>query len=961
MKDTQNKTIWQIARVKGSSFFALLFAACFLLFLQGCQSPFEPQERTGTLSLTIGGPQERTIMPEAWQGYFVAFRVSFASGNPGSGNPDPVIWNGPSHSVELPSGTWDLTVHAFLEGCDHNDPASASAVGTVANVSVPPGGTANASVSLRPVTGGRGTFNWDISFDVDVATAAMEIIGLADVDESDGISYSLDFACADGETRWEGGKSLDAGRYLVVLTLSGDSGTLRISEILHVYRNMSSRFGPVEFTGLDFPVSLIRIMSDAWDGSSFYGVDISHGHFDVLDVRGVTSNNFDSIVDRFVYHYPPSGADGFPDTAAGLKALVDAALVYLGSRSEKFRYIGQYGSRGEAEAAIGGLVANGSLPVAPFTWADDTGDINSVTVRVGVYEVGITFLAHGDGGGCSDDDDGNGDDNNDGGGKQPPVDPDLLGPVVFIGAEGWRETFYVTWYALKGAASYNVYFRGGAAGDWTRIDDPLIREYEGGFFRADVLGIRAGTYDVRVIPVNPAGEASPKAATKYGIEVTAHVRTGFAFANAADGIWPGAYGMDGTPRPNARILYITNDNINTVQLDIVNDAGRAPVTFTGLASIIEGHSNRAHDTRPLIVRFIGKIDVAEFGGLNSNNQLQINRPTARNNAPITLEGVGNDATAFGWGIRTNRARFVEIRNLGFKLRNHNADSIDIDGNNTGPGYVWVHHNDFFYGRAGSGDFEKGDGDLDIRRVSHVTVSFNHFWDTGKTSLLGTQITEAVGFITYHNNHFNHSDGRHPRVRVHQVHMFNNYFNHVAQYAIGAAGGAPSIFAEANYFRRTRNPLLISRQGTDIAGSSGMFSNEEGGMIKAYGNFMCDWTLQHFRPWSPTNTREFDAFVVQNRYEEVPGTVVSGHGGHAFSNFDQNLGYTYTALSPQDARLHVLRYAGRFWGGEIGTDIPFAFGPADVGTARERRNPELDAILSGYRSRVVAVQGMASLP
>jgi len=542
--------------------------------------------------------------------------------------------------------------------------------------------------------------------------------------------------------------------------------------------------------------------------------------------------------------------------------------------------------------------------------------------------------------------------------ETPLVDPEDLGPVDFIYAEGWRETFFVTWHALEGAASYNVYFRGGAANDWTRIDDPLIREYEGGFFRADVLGIKAGVYDVRVIPVNSAGAVSPNVAIRPGIEVTAHIRTGFAFANVDNGNWPGAYNMDGTPRPNARVIYVTNDNKNTVQLDIVNDAGRDPVTFTGIANIIEAHSNRAHDTRPLIVRFVGKINAEGFIGLNGDRQLQINRPTARNNAPITLEGVGNDATAFGWGIRTNRARFVEIRNLGFMLRNHNADSIDIDGNNTGPGYVWVHHNDFFYGQAGGGDFQKGDGDLDIRRSSHVTVSFNHFWDTGKTSLLGTQIGETVGFITYHNNHFNHSDGRHPRVRAHQVHMFNNYFNHIAQYAIGAAGGRPSIFAEANYFRRTRNPMLISRQGTDIiGGGAGTFSSEDGGMIKAYNNFMCEWTLQHFRPWSLTNTVEFDAFVVQNRNDMVPDTVVSRQGGHAFSNFDQNLGYVYIALSPQGARLRVLRYAGRFWGGEIGTDIPFAFGPADVGTARERRNPELDAILSGYRSRVVAVQGM----
>jgi len=531
----------------------------------------------------------------------------------------------------------------------------------------------------------------------------------------------------------------------------------------------------------------------------------------------------------------------------------------------------------------------------------------------------------------------------------PSPDSDELGPVAFRGAEGWRETLYVTWYKLEGAMRYNVYYRNEADNDWIKIDDQLIREYEGGYLRADVLGIPVGIYDIKVIPVASDGKVSPNYAIWRNIQVTAHTRTGFAFTGADH---PGAYNMDGTPRANARIIYVTNDNKNTITLNVRDDNNRW-VDRVGVADIITGHANRAWDERPLIIRFVGKITAEGFAGLNSDRQLQLNSGGGgRTNAPITLEGVGNDATAFGWGIRINGTRNVEIRNLGFMLRNHNTDSVDIDGSR----YVWVHHNDFFYGRQGSGDFEKGDGDLDIRRSSHVTVSFNHFWDTGKTSLLGTQIGETPGFITYHNNHFNHSDGRHPRVRAHQVHMFNNLFDHIAQYAIGAAGGAPSIFAEANYFRRTRNPMLISMQGTDVEGGSGTFSSEDGGMIKAYNNFMCDWTLQHFSPWSPSNTEQFDAFIVQSRNELVPSSVVSRQGGHAFSNFDQNLGYTYTVRSPADARDHVLRYAGRFWGGEIGTVIPFAFGPADVGTARERRNPELDAILSSYQSRMIAIQG-----
>jgi len=534
-------------------------------------------------------------------------------------------------------------------------------------------------------------------------------------------------------------------------------------------------------------------------------------------------------------------------------------------------------------------------------------------------------------------------------GEQPQPNPGELGPVVFINAEGWRETLYVTWYKLDGAASYNVYYRKTGTGNWIRIDDPLIREYEGGYFRADVLGISAGTYDVKVVPVNSGGIASANYAIRRNVPVTAHIRTGFAFAGEDH---PGAYNLDGTPRDNALIIYITNDNKNTVTVRIQDDPNRWE-DAVGLQRILNRFA-RGHERRPLIVRFVGKITQENFTLQQGTlRMLQLDSGVGgRVNAPITFEGVGNDAVAHGWGIRLNGPSNVEIRNLGFMLGRHNADSIDVDGSR----YVWVHHNDFFYNLQGGGDHNKGDGAVDISRSSHVTVSFNHFWDTGKTSLVGTQVGETRGFITYHHNHFDHSDGRHPRVRVHQIHMFNNFFDHVAQHAIGAAGGGPSIFAEANYFRHTRNPMLISRQGTDIAGGgTGTFSGEDGGMIKAYNNFMCEWTLQRFRPWAPENTEQFDAFVVTNRYAPVPDTVISTQGGHTFSNFDLELPYTYTALSPLEARDMVLRYAGRFWGG----DISFNFGTPDAEADRSFRNPVLDALLSGYRSRIVAIQGEGS--
>jgi hypothetical protein len=152
-------------------------------------------------------------------------------------------------------------------------------------------------------------------------------------------------------------------------------------------------------------------------------------------------------------------------------------------------------------------------------------------------------------------------------------------------------------------------------------------------------------------------------------------------------------------------------------------------------------------------------------------------------------------------------------------------------------------------------------------------------------------------------------------------------------------------------------MMISMQGTDVINgdNNGTFSSEDGGMIKAYNNHIAGTFV--FTPWSNSNQVHFDAYVVTNRMDTVPDTVTTRRGEHTYSNFDQDLPYTYTALSPEAAREHVLKYAGRYWGGDIGTTIPFAFGPADA--AAGTRNAQLDTILNGYQSRLVSVQGIGS--
>jgi len=259
-------------------------------------------------------------------------------------------------------------------------------------------------------------------------------------------------------------------------------------------------------------------------------------------------------------------------------------------------------------------------------------------------------------------------------------------------------------------------------------------------------------------------------------------------------------------------------------------------------------------------------------------------------------------------------------------------------------------------RPGSaGDQQKGDGALDVKICDLVTVSYNHFWDSGKANLLGNSKTEASGYLSYHHNWYDHSDSRHPRVRCHQVHVYNNYYDGIAKYGIGASVGS-SIFAEGNYFRNTKNPMLISMQGTDTKSgtdeSNGTFSKENGGIIKAYNNYLDAQSAVFYKPWSVSNTIHFDAYEVINQNEIVPASVKSKQGGGTYSNFDTTHTYPYIFDSPVTARQNVITWAGRYWNG----DFTFTFNNATDDAKADEPMPELLNKLQNYLSGLISIQG-----
>ena len=509
------------------------------------------------------------------------------------------------------------------------------------------------------------------------------------------------------------------------------------------------------------------------------------------------------------------------------------------------------------------------------------------------------------------------------------------GVIQITEAKGWQESAYLKWAPFEGASSYNVYV------DEKKIDAQLIRQYKS-YYRADVLGLKAGTYSVKVVPVNAEGTEIAGANTASNLVVKSYNREGFAHFKY-DGV--GAYNNDGTLKAGAKVLYITAKTAKTVSTTV--NTGKSE-TITGLQSIIDAYS-KGKDKTPIAFRIIGKVSLSDLDHISSSAEgLQIKGATMN----MTFEGVGDDATVYGFGFLLREAESVEFRN--FAIMRCLDDAMSLDTKNS---HVWIHNMDLFYGKkGGAADQAKGDGTVDIKGDSkYVTVAYNRFWDNGKASMCGMKSETGENWITYHHNWFDHSDSRMARVRTMSVHMYNNYYQHCDVYGIGATSGS-SVFMESNYFDAVKRPIMSSLQGTDAKGD-GTFSGEKGGLIKAYGNVFANKPDNFSYITYADNNTSFDAYEVPAPSEQVPSSVKTLVGGTSYDNFDTNpsLMYTYAADKAEDVPAIVEGFygAGRLNHGDIDFVIP---DETVVTNGHQQPWPALVSILDAYTSGVVKVFG-----
>lgn len=236
---------------------------------------------------------------------------------------------------------------------------------------------------------------------------------------------------------------------------------------------------------------------------------------------------------------------------------------------------------------------------------------------------------------------------------------------------------------------------------------------------------------------------------------------------------------------------------------VTGGKGGAEVVVDTLAKL----RDYASRTEPYVIRIYGTIRGNESIRVQSNK---------------SILGIGNDARLLGiglqigWSTASPAVRNVIVRNVTFEKPLAPTDAITVQFAKN----VWIDHCNFFSDRAHGIDFY--DGLLDVTHgADFVTVSWCRFYDHYKTSLVGhseNNAAEDVGHltVTYHHNSFVNSGGRNPSVRFGTVHIFNNYYKDIDDYAIASRLNA-EVLIENNWFENVRRPIRADTSLSDVAG------------------------------------------------------------------------------------------------------------------------------------------------
>ncbi|MBO7195803.1 MAG: hypothetical protein J6V80_00530 [Clostridia bacterium] len=486
-------------------------------------------------------------------------------------------------------------------------------------------------------------------------------------------------------------------------------------------------------------------------------------------------------------------------------------------------------------------------------------------------------------------------------------------------AAGWFESAYAEWAPVSGADGYNAYVSEVGSGSWVKLDGELIRSYSS-YYRVDAVGLKAGSYQIKVVPTVDGVEQGDKAILTNSLTVAAYDRSGYAHFNYTEGV--GAYNDDGTLKKNAIVLYVTEQNKNSVSV-----TSKDGTTVTGIGNILNsvgadvggGKNNKggiansnkdiirklANDGTPLVVRIIGNVsgigmegltayDSVDYGGSVGDNGYMARMSGGKD---ITIEGIGFDATINGWGLHficqtadyaKGIGKSFEVRNIAFK--NVPEDCVGMEGQQEGSTLTapvercWIHHCSFYapvISNPAESDKDGGDGACDFKRGQYFTNSYCFYDGYHKTNLVGSSDSSLQYNITYHHNYWKNCESRGPLARQANIHMYNNIFEGQTSYCMSLRADS-YIFSEYNMFLKCKNVV----------------DGKTGGVCKSYNNSFASCSFG------------------SGKLEIVSDKSTTVSSGNKYANFDTNSSLSYIPSgdyqlqeSISEMKATVLAYAG----------------------------------------------------
>lgn len=447
-----------------------------------------------------------------------------------------------------------------------------------------------------------------------------------------------------------------------------------------------------------------------------------------------------------------------------------------------------------------------------------------------------------------------------------PSDPDGTSIISYI--YGGSECAAVEWEDSS-ASSAKVYYKLSSAADssYIQIDSQLIRQTDSSTARADIVGLKGGqTYDIKI------ASGDSVTAIVSSVEVSAYDRSGYAHFNYTSGV--GAYNDDGTLKSDAQVVYVTEETKNTVTaklgstvytgiVSIMEGLSKSsvPVAIRIIGSISAATWNKIDYNASGVYNGDNKLNMADvigangeslftyaknggdltqaglikagFNSLNTSVYSELKGLSSKivyssgeldscwNNCSVsgatnvTVEGIGEDAEIFQWGMTWSNCNSVEVRNIIFDDYTEDACSFEGGENSTtfdgfDSNNIWVHGNTFNEGKnywdvCPEQDKHEGDGATDFKKAAYITIAYNHYYKNHKTGLIGGSDGQTTACVTFHHNYYENCTSRLTLARQANMHMYNNYYygSTGTNMSIQAGGYA---FIENCYFENADNPV-----------------------------------------------------------------------------------------------------------------------------------------------------------